>query len=56
MEAQPIHDPLARFADTQARAQSEIVQRPGVLLCLSILFLPESPRFLVSHGKRAQFF
>jgi len=27
---------------------------PGILLCLRILFLPESPRFLVGQGRRAE--
>jgi len=49
---------VANFAlanvDHQWRWMLALGAVPGVLLCLRILFLPESPRFLVSRGKRAQ--
>lgn len=40
--------------DHQWRWMLALGAMPGILLCLRILFLPESPRFLVGQGRRAE--
>lgn len=40
--------------DQQWRWMLALGAVPGLLLCLRILFLPESPRFLVAHGRQAE--
>ncbi|GKZ21335.1 hypothetical protein AbraIFM66951_010124 [Aspergillus brasiliensis] len=46
--------PGVEHDDTQWRTAMGIQLIPGVLMCLMIPFVPETPRYLINHGKEEQ--